>query len=33
MQNLKTWRFNHVFRESNKADKLVNQAIDAALDK
>ncbi|MEK7161353.1 MAG: ribonuclease HI family protein [Patescibacteria group bacterium] len=34
MQKFKNVEFNHVFRESNKeADKLVNQAIDAALDK
>ena len=34
MQKFKNVEFNHVFRESNKeADKLVNQAIDAALGK
>jgi len=32
MQKFKNVEFNHVFRESNKeADKLVNEAIDAAL--
>lgn len=34
MQKFKNVEFNHVFRESNKeADKLVNEAIDAALGK